>query len=198
MLWYHNLDYGAFLRQQLVAPTNNERCKAYLHEYGLVQLLKSTCMQMARSVSTLLSFIPTIAQKMSEYHNFNPIEMERLKKMLSEKEVAMVERAEEVERWVKKQADTEETPKVVTEQLLQKEQEIEAEREKMRAEVIELEDANYANFESGFDQAVAQVKYFNKNVSVDFSLVDREKSLDEILGQRFDANLGGQSPPVDP
>ena len=82
---------------------------------------------------------------------------------------------------------------------------MEAGREKMRdemaqhkskheAEVIELEDANYASFENGFDQAVAQVKYFNKNVPVNFSLVDWEKSLDEILGQRSDVDLGGQSP----
>ena len=103
-----------------------------------------------------------MAQIMSEYQNFNFVEMERLKKMLSEKEVAIIKQAKEVEQWVWKQADTEERLRVANKLLLQREREIEVEREKMKAEmaqlksmyeaeVIELEDANYASFEEGFN-----------------------------------------------
>ena len=33
-LWYQNLDYATFLRQQLIALADDEWCKAYLHEHG--------------------------------------------------------------------------------------------------------------------------------------------------------------------
>ena len=49
------------------------------------------------------------------------------------------------------------------------------------AKVINLEDANYASFEEGFDKAITQIKYFNKDVPIDFTLVNRQKILDEIL-----------------
>ena len=64
---------------------------------------------------------------------------------------------------------------------------------KHKAEVESLEDANYASFEDGFDEAVAQIKCFNKEVLIDFSLVDREKRLNEIIGQQSPA-AGGSSP----
>ena len=44
-----------------------------------------------------------------------------------------------------------------------------------------LEDANYASFEEGFDEAITQIKHFNKEVLIDFTLVNQEKKLDEIL-----------------
>ena len=94
----------------------------------------------------------------------------------------------------------------VSELLQQKEQEFEVERQRLmvekvaleaekasleaekvvlkvkhKVEVESLEDANYASFEDGFDEAVAQVKCFNKEVPIDFSLVDWEKRLNEIL-----------------
>ena len=76
---------------------------------------------------------------------------------------------------------------------MKKEQELEAERQRMRkemaalelkhkAEVKSLEDANYANFKDSFDEAVTQVKHFNKEVPNKFLLVNQEKKLDEILG----------------
>ena len=58
---------------------------------------------------------------------------------------------------------------------------------KHQAKVESLEDANYASFEDGFDEAVAQVKCFKKEVSIDFSLVDQEKRLNEILRQQSSA-----------
>ena len=64
--------------------------------------------------------------------------------------------------------------------------------EKHKAKVESLEDANYASFKDGFDEAVAQIKHFNKEVSIDFSLVDREKRLNEIIGQWSPAE-GGSS-----
>ena len=54
---------------------------------------------------------------------------------------------------------------------------------KNKAEMESLEDANYASFEDDFDEVVAQVKYFNKEVPIKFSLVNQEKRLNEILRQ---------------
>ena len=50
-------------------------------------------------------------------------------------------------------------------------------------EIENLEGATYAMFEEGFDKAVVQVKHFNTNVLIDFTLVDQEKKLSEILRQ---------------
>ena len=33
-LWYRQLDYGPFLRQQLVTPVNKDRVEAFMNEYG--------------------------------------------------------------------------------------------------------------------------------------------------------------------
>ena len=58
----------------------------------------------------------------------NPTEKERLRNMLGEKEVAPVERAEEVNRWLRKKADTQAKLQRASELLQQKEQEFEVER----------------------------------------------------------------------
>ena len=56
--------------------------------------------------STLLSTVPTLVQMMKDHAESNLAEIERLRNMLGEKEVALVERAKEVNRWVRKEADT--------------------------------------------------------------------------------------------
>ena len=47
-----------------------------------------------------------------------------------------------------------------------------------------LEDATYLYYEQGFDEALAQVKYFAGESSVDLSRIDREKKLQEMLVER--------------
>ena len=61
--------------------------------------------------------------------------------------------------------------------------------EKFQAEIESLKDATYIMFEEGFNETVAQVKHFNTSVLIDFSLVDREKKLSEILGQKLRRDL---------
>ena len=56
-------------------------------------------------------------------------------------------------------------------------------KKKYQAEIEGLEDAAYAMFEEGFDEVIAQVKHFNTNVLVNFSSVNQEKKLSEMLGQ---------------
>ena len=132
--------------------------------------------------------------------------------------MALIEWADEVNCWVGKEVDTQAKLQRASELLQQKEQEFEAERQKLiaekagleaekasleaekavleakhKAEVESLEDANYANFENGFNKVVAQIKFFNKEVLIDFSLVDWEKRLNEILEQQSPAE-GGSSP----
>ena len=95
----------------------------------------------------------------------------------------------------KKEVDTEEKLKATNDLLLQKDREWESEwqkakveraelEKKLREEIIGLEDAGYAIFKEGFDEAIAKVKYFNNDVLIKFSKVDQEKKLDEILGQQ--------------
>ena len=54
----------------------------------------------------MLSMVLTLIQMMKDHAESNPTETERLRNMLGEKEVALVERAEEVNRWVRKEVDT--------------------------------------------------------------------------------------------
>ena len=108
-------------------------------EHGLLRLIKLTVIQMVHSTSSLLTTIPTLSQILKDHSEFNPTKMERLKKMLDEKEVALVERAKEVSRWVRKEAKTQEKLKVTNELLLKKEQELEAEWQRLETEKVELE-----------------------------------------------------------
>ena len=45
---------------------------------------------------------------MKDHAKSNPTEIERLRNMLREKELALVERVEEVNRWVRKEVKTQE------------------------------------------------------------------------------------------
>ena len=67
--------------------------------------------------SFILLALPSLIRIMKEHNEINPAEVDRLKKMLDEKEVAQVERVQEVERWVKKEIDIEENLWVANELL---------------------------------------------------------------------------------
>ena len=54
---------------------------------------------------------------------------------------------------------------------------------KLQGEIMSLEDAKYAMFEEGVNEVVAQVKHFNTNIPINFTLVKKQKKLDEILRQ---------------
>ena len=69
---------------------------------------------------------------------------------------------------------------------------------KLQANIASLEDVGYAMFEDGFDKAIAQVKHFNMGVSIDFTLVNREKKLDEILGQQLSIEVDSPVHPQNP
>ena len=55
---------------------------------------------------------------MREHNEINPIEVERLKKILDDKEVTLVERVEEVKWWVRKEANTQAQLKAASELFL--------------------------------------------------------------------------------
>ena len=70
---------------------------------------------MVHSASSLLSTVPTLVQLMKDHCQSNPTEMEMLRKMLDGKEMALVERVEEVNHWVRKEAGTQEKLKITDE-----------------------------------------------------------------------------------
>ena len=77
-----------------------------MDEHGPIRMVKSTVVQMICLTSSLLFTVPTQIQLMKDHSQSNPVEMERLRKMLDKKEVALVERVKEVNHWVKKEVDT--------------------------------------------------------------------------------------------
>ena len=76
---------------------------------------------------------------MKEYSKANPVEVERLKKILDKKEVALVERAIQVERQVKKDAETKEKLQTANELFFQKDAKVEEEHQKVAAKKTKLE-----------------------------------------------------------
>ena len=90
--------------------------------------MESTTVQVARSASTLLATVPTLVQLLKDHSESNAMETERLRTMLGGKEVALVEQAKEVNRRVRKEAETQEKLQKANELLLQKEREFEVER----------------------------------------------------------------------
>ena len=59
-LWYHQLDYSPFLRQQLVMSTDKDRAKAFLNEYNPLRLIKSFIIQIACLTQLLLATMPSL------------------------------------------------------------------------------------------------------------------------------------------
>ena len=143
---------------------------------------------------SILSTVPTLVQISKEHSKINPAKVDKLKKMVDDKEVALVERAEEMEWWMKNEVDVQEKLWTTSELLFQKDVEIEDEwwkvelekvklKKKFPVEIESLKDARYVMYEEGFDETIAQVKHFNVNVLINFSMVDQEKKLNEILRQ---------------
>ena len=75
-LWYRQLDYGPFLRQQLVTPADKDRVEAFMNEHGPLRLIKSSIVQMACSTQSLLVTMPYLIRILKEHQESNPGEME--------------------------------------------------------------------------------------------------------------------------
>ena len=60
---------------------------------------------MACPTQSLLATMPTLVQILKEHHEINPTEMERLTKMLKDKDIKLVEQAKEASCWSQREAD---------------------------------------------------------------------------------------------
>ena len=78
------------------------------------------CCQNSLVSSSILVIVPTLAQIAKKHNEINPTKLEWLKKMLDDKEVALVKRAEEVEQWMKKEVDAQGKLRATYKLLLQK------------------------------------------------------------------------------
>ena len=67
---------------------------------------------------SILLIILTLVQIAREHSEINLMEVERLKKMLDDKELALVKQVEKVKWWVKKEVDSQAKLKVTHELLL--------------------------------------------------------------------------------
>ena len=81
-----------------------KKAKEYLHKHGPLHLIKLSMVQMIQFVSSIFLTTPTLAQIMQKHSKINIVKVERLKKMMDNKEVALFERIEMVKRWVRKEA----------------------------------------------------------------------------------------------
>ena len=206
-LWYRRLDYGQFLRQQLVMPADQKRAEDFMSAHGPLRLVKSSIVQMARSTQQLLSAVPSLARIVREHDASNPAETERLHKQLEEKEVELVDRVKEVDRLTSRESELLAQLKRANDLLAQRDRELAVERERVDREALErrasedrlqreieqLADAAYACYEDGFDEALAQVKHFAAGGSIDLSKVDREKKLEDILAAEAAGSQGGRA-----
>ena len=78
-----------------MTPVNQDKVEWFLNKYGPLRLIKSSTIQMAYSTQSLLAMMPMFVKILNEHHDINPTEVERLTKMLDDKEVALVKRAKE-------------------------------------------------------------------------------------------------------
>ena len=104
-----------------------------MQEHGPLWLVKSSIVQMVQLLSFILAMVPTLVQIVKENSDINLAKVKRLKKMLNEKEAGLVEQTDEVEHWVKKEAEAQDNLKAINQLLLQKEQELEAEWQRMES-----------------------------------------------------------------
>ena len=167
---------------------------------------------MAHSTQSLLVTMPSSIQILKEHREINLTEVERLTKQLEDKEVELVERVKEADRYSQKKANLQACLQRANDLLLQQDWELEAERhraervacEKEKKEVkvlceeIErLEDIAYVCYEQGFDEAFAQVKHFTNESAVDLSKVNQERKHVEILAKEARTNCNVQEVAVD-
>ena len=71
-------------------PVDQKRVKEFMHEHGPLCLIKSYVAQMIHLASSILSTIPNLVKITCEHGEINPIEVEWLKKILDDKEMALV------------------------------------------------------------------------------------------------------------
>ena len=76
---------------------NKEKVEGYLNEHKPLLLMKSSIVQIVRLTSFLLVIMPTLTKIIWDHIATNLVELDRLKKMLEDKEVALVERVKEAE-----------------------------------------------------------------------------------------------------
>ena len=79
---------------------------------------------MARATSFILSAIPSLARIVKEHSDTNLAKIERLKKLLDGKEVALIQQAKKVNQWVRKAIDVEKKLQIANELLFQKDVEL--------------------------------------------------------------------------
>ena len=75
-----------------------------MNEHGPFRLVKLSIVQMARSTQSLLSTMPSLVRILKEHRESNPAKMERLRKMLEDKEVELVEQVKEGDRLSQKES----------------------------------------------------------------------------------------------
>ena len=73
---------------------------------------------MARLTQSLLVTMPTLVKILKEHHDSNLAQVERMTKMLDEKEVALVKQAKEADQWVLREADLQAQLKIANDLLL--------------------------------------------------------------------------------
>ena len=76
-----------------------------MNEHGPLWLVKSSIIQMVCSTRSLLSTMPSLVRILKEHHESNPTGMERLRKMLEDKEVELVDRVKEANRLSQRESE---------------------------------------------------------------------------------------------
>ena len=69
-----------------------------MNEDGPLRMVKSSIVQMACSTQSLLATMPSLVWILKEHRESNPAEMEKLRKMLKDKEVELIKRVKEANR----------------------------------------------------------------------------------------------------
>ena len=101
-----------------------------MNEHGPLRLVKSSIVQMACSTQSLLATMPSLVRILKEHRESNPAEMERLRKMLEDKEVELVKRVKEADCWSQRESNLQAHLQRANELLLQRDRELEAESQK--------------------------------------------------------------------
>ena len=88
----------------MVTLVDQDRVKGFMNEHSPIRLVKSSIVQMARSTQSLLVTMPSLVRILKEHRESNLVEMERLRKMLEDKEVELVERVKEADHLSQKES----------------------------------------------------------------------------------------------
>ena len=91
---------------------------------------------MARTTQSLLSTMTSLVRILKEHRESNPIEMERLRKMLEDKEVELVEWVKEIDRLTQRESNLQARLQSANDLLLQWERELKAERQRAEKDAL--------------------------------------------------------------